>query len=193
MSDMSNYEEAVKFHGHSCPGLAIGIRVAEAALKRLTSDRAEDEELVAVVENDSCAVDAVQVLTGCTFGKGNFFFKDHGKQAYEFHNRTSGEAVRIYAEPFSDADGNDQRFADLRTKGEMTPDERAELDRLTKEKVDRILNTPEETFMTITPIETPAPARASIFASIRCDNCGEKAMETRTVKRGGETLCLGCA
>jgi formylmethanofuran dehydrogenase subunit E len=26
-------EGAVKFHGHSCPGLAIGIRAAEIALR----------------------------------------------------------------------------------------------------------------------------------------------------------------
>ncbi|NIP44160.1 MAG: formylmethanofuran dehydrogenase, partial [candidate division Zixibacteria bacterium] len=52
-------------------------------------------ELVAVVENDSCAVDAVQVLTGCTFGKGNLFFRDYGKQVYTFFRRPSGDFLRI--------------------------------------------------------------------------------------------------
>ncbi len=55
----------------------------------------QDEEIVAVVENDSCAVDAVQVLTGCTFGKGNLLFKDHGKQVYTFINRNTNDAVRV--------------------------------------------------------------------------------------------------
>jgi formylmethanofuran dehydrogenase subunit E len=69
--------EVIRFHGHMCPGLAIGYRAAKIAMERLGSWRAEDEELVAIVENDSCSVDAIQWITGCTFGKGNFFFRDH--------------------------------------------------------------------------------------------------------------------
>ena len=47
------------------------------------------------MENDSCAVDAIQVVTGCTFGKGNLIFFDFGKQSYTFASRDSGEAVRV--------------------------------------------------------------------------------------------------
>ena len=63
------YDEIVRFHGHECPGLAIGYRMATAAMETLDSFRAEDEELVAIVENDACGVDALQCVTGCTFGK----------------------------------------------------------------------------------------------------------------------------
>ena len=70
-------EETIRFHGHSCPGLALGIRAAEVALKE--SERASDEEVVAVVETDMCGVDAIQYLTGCTFGKGNLIHLDYGK------------------------------------------------------------------------------------------------------------------
>ena len=82
------FAEVVSFHGHACPGLAFGYRVAEVALQEL-GDKAEDEELVAVVENNSCAVDAIQVMAGCTFGKGNLIFKDYGKQVYTFIRRPS--------------------------------------------------------------------------------------------------------
>ncbi|NTV15797.1 MAG: formylmethanofuran dehydrogenase, partial [Desulfobulbaceae bacterium] len=85
------FEDAARFHGHTCPGLAFGFRVARVAIRELGLSRAEDEELVAVVENDSCAVDAIQVLTGCTFGKGNLIFRDHGKQVYTFFKRATGE------------------------------------------------------------------------------------------------------
>ncbi|MCL4536163.1 MAG: formylmethanofuran dehydrogenase subunit E family protein, partial [Nitrospirae bacterium] len=68
---MKSFDDVVKFHGHSCPGLALGYRVGVAAVKELNMENiSEDEEVVAIVENDSCAVDAIQVLTGCTFGKG---------------------------------------------------------------------------------------------------------------------------
>jgi formylmethanofuran dehydrogenase subunit E len=40
-----------EFHGHMCPGLAIGIRAAEAALE-LIGPHSKDEEVVAVVETD---------------------------------------------------------------------------------------------------------------------------------------------
>ena len=89
-----NFEDTIKFHGHACPGLAIGYRVANLALKELGL-RARDEELVAIVENNSCAVDAIQLMCGCTFGKGNLIFKDFGKQVYTFIKRQDSEAVRI--------------------------------------------------------------------------------------------------
>ena len=41
------------FHGHMCPGLALGIRAAEIALREI-GPHAHDEEVVAVVETD-CA------------------------------------------------------------------------------------------------------------------------------------------
>ncbi|NOZ25951.1 MAG: formylmethanofuran dehydrogenase, partial [Nitrospirae bacterium] len=71
------FEDAVRFHGHVCPGLALGYRVSDLVLREL-GPRSEDEELVAIVENNSCAVDAIQVMTGCTFGKGNLIFRDYG-------------------------------------------------------------------------------------------------------------------
>jgi formylmethanofuran dehydrogenase subunit E len=68
------YAEIARLHGHECPGLAIGYRMAAAGFEALESARAEDEELVAIVENDACGVDALQCLTGCTFGKGNLLW-----------------------------------------------------------------------------------------------------------------------
>ena len=52
--------DTIQFHGHLCPGLALGYRVAKAALRELKVNRPQDEELVAIVETDSCAADAVQ-------------------------------------------------------------------------------------------------------------------------------------
>ena len=54
------------FHGHICPGLIIGYQAAVLAKELLEQKRDVDEELVAVVENDACGVDAIQWLLGCT-------------------------------------------------------------------------------------------------------------------------------
>src|SRR4030066_311273 len=82
-------EKTITFHGHSCPGLAIGIRAAELALQKL--GHPEQSDLVAVVETDMCGVDAIQFLTGCTFGKGNLIHKDYGKMAFNFYDRNKDE------------------------------------------------------------------------------------------------------
>ena len=58
------FAEAARFHGHICPGLALGYRAAEVALERLRSGRAEDEELVTIAETDACGVDAIQFQIG---------------------------------------------------------------------------------------------------------------------------------
>ena len=47
------FQEVVEFHGHACPGLAFGFRATKLALRELGISRSSDEELVAVVENNS--------------------------------------------------------------------------------------------------------------------------------------------
>ena len=85
------WDKCVAFHGHSCPGLAIGFRAATLALELLgLEEGAKDEELVCVTENDACGVDAVQVVTGCTMGKGNLIYRGTGKMAFSFYCRRSG-------------------------------------------------------------------------------------------------------
>ena len=37
------YEEAARFHGHACPGLAIGVRAAAEALRLLEITERDDE------------------------------------------------------------------------------------------------------------------------------------------------------
>ena len=101
-----DWTRCVAFHGHECPGLAIGFMAAKAGLAWIESTRAEDEEVVTIVENDACGVDAVQVLTGCTFGKGNLIHKDYGKQVFTFFNRDTGRAGALFAEIRRDAFGS---------------------------------------------------------------------------------------
>jgi len=164
-------EKIVDFHGHFCPGIMIGYRAAKAGMKLLAADRAEDEELVAIVENDSCAVDAVQVLTGATFGKGNFFFKDHGKQVYTFMLRPSGKSVRLSLKAGALGDGSVSR--DDKSKMLM-------------EKDDEEIFSIEEKNMNL-------PEKAVIHKSMICALCSEPTMATRIVEKNGMSLCIPCS
>ena len=87
--DQQLWEKAIAFHGHACPGLAIGVRAATEAIKRLNLSFSEDEEVVCVTENDACGVDGIQAILSCTAGKGNLKFRDTGKMAFSFFNRKS--------------------------------------------------------------------------------------------------------
>jgi formylmethanofuran dehydrogenase subunit E len=40
--------------------------------------------------------------------------------------------------------------------------------------------------------DSPPPRPARILQSLACDGCGEHAMESRTRRFGGRTLCLPC-
>ncbi|HUT44448.1 MAG TPA: FmdE family protein, partial [Desulfobacterales bacterium] len=129
----------IDFHGHSCPGLAIGIRAAEMAMDRF--GRSPDEEIVAVVETDMCAVDAIQFLLGCTFGKGNLIHLDYGKSAFTFYSRQKGKSIRIVARPNTIGEPDDELIA-LRTKTlkeELTPEEQERLKEAMAERTKRIM------------------------------------------------------
>jgi len=57
------YEDLIAFHGHGCPGLAIGYRMSQAALASLAESRAADEEIV--VEVRLTPVKAMAIAGAC--------------------------------------------------------------------------------------------------------------------------------
>ncbi len=186
----TDLRDAIQFHGHLCPGLALGYRVAKAALRELKADRPRDEELVAIVENDSCAADAIQFITGCTFGKGNLIFHDYGKHVYSFFNRRSGEGIRI-SEDYRGFEG-DSRFPELKKRQEAGEDVSREMQAYKMEKTAAILNAEEKEIFSIKPVTTPPPQEARIRGSMRCAFCGEKFMESRGRVKNGKIVCMTC-
>jgi len=187
-------QKAVKFHGHSCPGLAIGLVASKIALEY--SERSKDEELVAIVENDACGVDAIQALTGCTYGKGNLIHKDYGKSVYTFYYRDSGNALRLSLKPevFSSEDNDSLKRDELRDKvrnGTAIENELAEHKKLREEHTKAILATGKELF-NIKKIEMAPPEMARFFDNILCAKCGEPVMETRVREKDGKKFCIPC-
>lgn len=170
--------KAIEFHGHLCPGLVMGYVAAKAALERLKAKRSEDEEVIAIVENDSCAVDAVQVLTGCTTGKGNLFLRDYGKMVFTFAVRPSGRAVRVSCKHREVPDA-EQPPAGSQDRREL--------------KIQYMLRQPADEFFWIREEIIALPETARIYGSAVCHRCGEMAMETRTRTVGGSLLCIPCA
>ncbi|MFA5801110.1 MAG: FmdE family protein [Thermoleophilia bacterium] len=186
-------DDLAAFHGHLCPGLAIGYRATIAALEHLGVERAQDEELVAIVENDSCSVDAVQFLAGATFGKGNFFFRDWGKQVFTFGRRGQPRAVRVSLKWDALKARPEQEAIASRVKsGQATRAEQDQTAGWRQEKIDYILNAPLDDLFEIQEIEIELPPEARIIRSVRCGRCGEPVMETRTFSQDESMLCTQC-
>jgi len=192
---MKPFSEITKFHGHICPGSAIGYKAAEAGLNELKSHCSQDDEIVAIVENNSCAVDAVQVLTGCTFGKGNLLFKDHGKQVYTFINRTTNEGVRVSLNDSFNIDILAPQLEKLRgavNSGIATDLEKEDLKKMTEEVSQEILEIPYNKLFHSEPVEMDIPKKASNFKNVKCSKCGEMVSEHKAIKLEGEITCIPC-
>ncbi|WP_371378477.1 FmdE family protein [Sporomusa aerivorans] len=189
----TDYQQAVDFHGHSCPGLTIGYLAARIALSRLKVEKAQDEELVAIVESDGCGIDAIQVLLGCTIGKGNLIYKDVGKQAYTVGNRRTGQAVRVVAQNTSaplTAEQEAMRAAVF--SGQATAEQETAWQQLQQERIAKLLATPPEALFKIHEAKLKLPPEAKLFNSVTCEYCGEKVMEARARLRDGKIACLAC-
>jgi formylmethanofuran dehydrogenase subunit E len=163
-----NWEKAVAFHGHECPGLAIGFRASEAAVERLGIGVSDDEQVVCITENDACGVDAVQALLSCTFGKGNLIYRGTGKQAFSFFERTSGKSMRVYLKA-----RNEQGLS------------RAEWQAA-------LLESPLEEIFEFSVPSFSVPERARLFDTLICEICGEGAPEHKMRLQEGKQVCLDC-
>ncbi len=186
-------EDIVRFHGHMCPGLAMGIRAAEVAL-RMIGPHSSDEEVVALTETNMCGVDAIQYLTGCTFGKGNLIHLDYGKNAYTFIRRSDGKAIRVSTRP--GAFGRSPEYTELSTRlreGSATEEEQARFKELRADRVETILQAPEDELYAVEEIEdAQVPSMARLHNSIACSRCQEPTMETRIRRLEDKELCPAC-
>ncbi|KZL92681.1 FmdE family protein [Clostridium magnum] len=161
------WKKCVEFHGHECPGLAIGFKASEAAREKMGLSFSKDEEVACVTENDACGVDAVQVITGCSMGKGNLIYKDAGKMAFTFFSRKSGEALRIVLKPWN-------------RSGDRQKD------------MEYMLDAPYEELFDFKKPNFTVPENARLFNSIACESCGESTAECKIRIMDGKNVCGDC-
>jgi formylmethanofuran dehydrogenase subunit E len=191
--DGARIQQVIDFHGHSCPGLAIGIRAAEIGLREI-GRASTDEEVVAIVETDMCGVDAIQVLMGCTFGKGNLVHLDYGKNAFSFYRRSDGKGIRVVTRPhvFNQPEDEIVRLRKKMVLEGLTSEEKERLRALLQAKVQEIMDADLEDLFEVRPAPGPIPAKALILDGLVCDECGERTMETRIRRFTGQNLCPPC-
>lgn len=188
------FEECVSFHGHSCPGLATGYRAALAAMQALGVSRPDDEELVTVAETNACGVDAIQLITGCTAGKGNLIIHDYGKHVFTFYARDKNRAVRILIKN-RDQPGREEMDS-LRKKvfsGTATEPEEKRFSELMAAATDALLQIPQDELLTVSEVSFNPPDKARIFTTVICPDCGEPVADAKMQTVNGKSVCATCA
>lgn len=160
--------ELIKFHGHECPGVTMGYRMAKEALKAMP----DDVKLIAIAEHRFCGVDALQWVTGCTAGKASLQFKDYGKLAFTLYSAETKRGVRV--------------LLDVNRIPAAVREDRAEF-------IEWLLTTEADAFLTIKTVSVNEPAVAGIRDSAPCAACGEPTVITHLRKSGGKELCIPCS
>ena len=164
---MKTWNDCVMFHGHSCGGLTIGYKASLYAMELLDLEFSDDEQVVCISENDACGVDAIQVMLGCSIGKGNLLFHVRGKQAFSFYNRRTGKSVRLVLKPKPWAMSKEESFAYYQ-------------------------GTDHKDLFEVKEATIALPEEARIFDSYTCACCGEVTAANWIRLEDGKTLCLDC-
>lgn len=184
------------FHGHKCPAMPMGLRVGAAAMNRLGVERARDGQLIALVElgDDHCAhcfADGIQMITGCTYGKGNIRQLNYGKWGVTLVERVSGRAVRVVPKTEAMlANKQSEFFTRYREKGIPASEVPASV---VEPLIARVMAAPEAALLTVgEPFASPLPRKAESFAGFVCEHCGEMTVEGYGRILGEQRVCIPC-
>jgi formylmethanofuran dehydrogenase subunit E len=173
-------EEAAEFHGHTCPGLVLGVRMVMAGTREvgLPAPRTAGKALVVFVEIDRCATDAIEVLAGVSLGKRTLKHVDYGKTAATFVNVATGVAIRVAAHDSARLlaaewarDEPDPRRAQMAAYREM----------------------PEADLLSIARVRIAPGWLDRRRVRVHCDRCGEGITYEREVTIGARRFCRPCS
>ncbi|MFO8101119.1 MAG: FmdE family protein [Dehalococcoidia bacterium] len=190
-------EKAGELHGHYCPGLAYGVRLAYRAVTELGVHSTGMEEVVAIVEANNCFADGIQFVTGCTFGNNALIYRDFGKTALTLARR-SGEGVRVFVD--MSRESLEERepeamalFAKVVAQRQGSEEDGIRLKQLWRQASFNTLDIPDEELLKVQQVNVNLPAYAAIFPSVTCSVCGESVMEPRIRMKEGQPVCLPCS
>lgn len=186
----------LQLHGHKCPAMPLGLKAGAAAMNRLGVERSGDKTLVALVElgDDHCShcfADGIQMITGCTFGKGNIRQLGYGKFGVTLVDKTTGRAVRVVPKAQAQlATKKTPFFTQYRMKG--VPPSRVP-DEVVAPLIEKVLRAPEEAMLTVGEVfDYDTPLKGESFDSFVCERCGEMVVESYGRIAGGKKVCMPC-
>ncbi|MFZ0427867.1 MAG: FmdE family protein [Acidobacteriota bacterium] len=198
MEDLKElFELGMKFHGHKCPAMPMGLRAALAAMRTLGVTRAQDKELFVVSETGKghaagCFLDGIMTATGCTYGKSNIEKRYFNKMAFTLIDQGAGRAVRVSLKPDFFEKALASPFVQKRKAGVPPQDIEPEI---ADPLVERILALDEDDFLDIGAVHPVDihKGKAS-FTAKRCAACGELTFVNKLrVTEEGRLVCIPCS
>lgn len=190
------FEVGLKFHGHKCPAMPLGLRAGAAAMNALGVERSQDKELVVLVEtgNDhaaGCFVDGLMTVTGCTYGKSNIKKLYYGKMAFTLIDTKQQKAVRVQLKSEFFGKMLQSPFVQQRKQGVPPQDVPATI---TDPLVDGVMSRAEEEFLVISPVvDYPFEKGKGNFDTDLCEACGERVFVHKLQQVNGKKVCISCA
>jgi formylmethanofuran dehydrogenase subunit E len=176
------YARAAQLHGHMCPGVVLGTRMAVLGMGLLgLPPGVPDEALTTYIETARCATDAVQATTGCSPGRHSLKVLNFGKMAATFALAGEEGGFRVVALESSREEADrlhpeveGRRARQLAAYRELADDRLFEVERV------RLLAAPGR------------PHRAP-RTKATCPRCGEVFEERHGVPRADGRVCASCA
>ena len=156
MNELEEYfEVGLKFHGHKCPAMPMGLRAGLAAMNALGVERAKNKELVVRSETGKghaagCFLDGIMTATGCTYGKSNIEKLYYNKMAFTLIDVKTGRAVRVALKPGFFEGALNSPFVQQRAQ-DIEPQDIAE--DVVEPLVKKIISIAEDQFLDICPVQ----------------------------------------
>ncbi len=175
-------KEAVEFHGHLCMGQILGVRLAMAGLDALGLDPDVDrKKILAYIEIDRCATDAISVVAHVSLGKRTLKYVDYGKMAATFVNQETHEAVRVVIQESA-------RIEIPNYAPDTLGDEERALQAYQVMPTEKLIAVRRVT-VPISEFDLPGrPLRTRV-----CEVCGENVMDGRDTLVDGKVVCRACS
>jgi formylmethanofuran dehydrogenase subunit E len=196
MLDQDLLDLGLRFHGHKCPAMPMGLRAGIAAMEALGVEHAPDGQLVALVEIDedhcaTCFADGIQVATGCTFGKGNIRRQGYGKFGLTLIDKRTQRAVRVVPKGSVMMKNRESEFMKLRSSGTPASQIPAEL---VDPLIANVSSAPDAAILDIGEVSAyewhDGP---HTFEAFLCPECGEMVVERNARVKAGVAVCRPCA
>ncbi|RMG71158.1 MAG: tRNA CCA-pyrophosphorylase [Nitrospirae bacterium] len=197
MKEFKEYlEVGLKFHGHRCPAMPMGLKAGLYAMQLLGVERAKDGQLQAIVELDenhcaTCFADGVQVATGCTYGKGNIKRTGYGKWGLTLIDKKTSRAVRVVPKAEVMQKNKETEFMKMRKSGvpaSQVPEE------VVQPLFESVVNAPPEQIFNHSEVfQYEWKDEPHTFDTIVCSSCGEMVVERNARVKGGQVVCIPCS
>jgi formylmethanofuran dehydrogenase subunit E len=188
------WNKTIEFHGHICPGIAVGYRAALYAARLLGMEgKRLDSSHFVIAYNNVCGLDGIQVITGCSIGNAGLFIDNRGKQAFSFISKKDGKGIRLaLAVPLWLSDEPVALHHKVR-QGVATEEEKRDFIAQRERRGFEMLDYADEEMFFVSEAAAEPDTAARLHPAERCETCGENVMVPWMTEKEGKRVCPDCA